>query len=103
MALSFLSRWVFRVPVAVALAFTTVTVPVVGSTLDVGPSIGVEGIWAAFSVGAFLSFLVAAFWFRLGRWTEGVIEADGKQVDPDVEGIDGAEDVEDVGPGSTDD
>jgi putative MATE family efflux protein len=74
MALSFLSRWVFRVPVAVVLAFTTVTVPGTAIVLDVGPSIGVRGVWAAFSFGAFLSFLVAAFWFRLGRWTEGVIE-----------------------------
>jgi putative MATE family efflux protein len=88
MALSFLSRWVFRVPVAVLLAFTTVTVPFVGA-VDVGPSIGVEGIWAAFSVGAFTSFLVAGFWFRLGRWTEGVIEEERRSSGVDeVESVD---------------
>ena len=88
MALSFLSRWVFRVPVAIALAFTTVPVPLYGS-VDVGPSIGVEGIWAAFSVGAFASFLVAVFWFRLGRWTEGVIEEEplGAELE-DLESVD---------------
>jgi putative MATE family efflux protein len=74
MALSFLARWVFRIPVALALAFAfTVTVPGLGvefTALD----IGVVGIWAAFSIGAFLTFLMATFWFRLGRWTEGVID-----------------------------
>jgi putative MATE family efflux protein len=74
MAMSFLARWVFRIPVALALAFAfTVTVPGLGvefTALD----IGVVGIWTAYSIGAFLTFLVAAFWFRLGRWTEGVIE-----------------------------
>ena len=74
MALSFLSRWIFRVPVAIVLAFTTVTVPGTAIVLDVGPSIGVWGIWTAFSVGALASFVVAVLWFRLGRWTEGVIE-----------------------------
>jgi putative MATE family efflux protein len=88
MALSFLSRWVFRVPVAIALAFTTVTVPLVG-TVDVGPSVGVRGIWAAFSVGASASFVVAVFWFRLGRWTEGIIEGDRTGAEfEDVESVD---------------
>jgi putative MATE family efflux protein len=74
MALSLLSRWVFRIPVAVVLAFSlTVTVPGTAITVET-LGIGVSGIWAAFSVGAFLSFLVAVFWFRLGRWTEGVVD-----------------------------
>jgi Na+-driven multidrug efflux pump len=73
MALSFLSRWIFRVPVAIVLAFSVVVVP--GTDVTVPTlGVGVEGIWAAFSVGAILSFLVAVFWFRLGRWTEGVID-----------------------------
>jgi putative MATE family efflux protein len=75
LALSFLSRWVFRIPVAIALAFSVLAVP--GTDLAVqGWGIGVEGIWAAFSIGAFVSFLLAVFWFRLGRWTSGVIEDD---------------------------
>jgi putative MATE family efflux protein len=76
MALSFLSRWVFRVPVAIALAFGTITVPLLGVDLDVGPTIGVRGIWVAYAVGAVAAFLLGAFWFRLGRWTEGVVDAD---------------------------
>jgi len=73
LALSVLARWVFRIPVAIALAFSTVAIP--GTDIAVeGFGIGVEGIWFAFSIGAFLTFLLAAFWFRLGRWTEGVID-----------------------------
>ncbi len=75
MALSFLARWVFRVPVAVVLAFSTVTIP--GTSLVItGLGIGVEGIWLAFSFGAFLTFLVATFWFQLGRWSEGIIDSE---------------------------
>jgi Na+-driven multidrug efflux pump len=78
MVLSLLSRWVFRVPVAIALAFTTVTVPGTALVLDVGPSIGVVGIWISYAVGGAVTFLVAVLWFRLGRWTEGVIEGGGE-------------------------
>lgn len=76
MVLSFLSRWIFRVPVALILAFSlTIWIPYTDIVLDdLGFGIGVIGIWIAFSVGAFASFLIAAYWFRLGRWTEGVIE-----------------------------
>ena len=74
LALSLLSRWVLRVPVAVVLAFAwTATLPVVGVSVG-GFGIGVEGIWWAFSVGAFGTFLLAAAWFRRGTWREGVIE-----------------------------
>lgn len=76
MVLSMLSRWVFRLPVAIAVAFSTaVTIPGTDVTVR-GLGIGVEGIWIAFSVGATLSFLVAVVWFRLGRWTDGVLEED---------------------------
>ena len=87
MALSLMSRWVFRVPTAIALAFS-VTVAVPGTDIvlrNLGLDVGVTGIWAAFSIGAFLSFLVAVFWFRLGRWTEGVLdesEQSGERGDP---------------------
>jgi putative MATE family efflux protein len=91
MALSFLSRWVFRIPVALGLAFSTLAVPGTAVAIE-GLGVGVEGIWAAFSVGAFVSFAVAVFWFRLGRWTEGVIEDDtgpDAEVGPDRElGVD---------------
>jgi len=72
MALSLLSRWVFRVPVAIVLAFSAATVPGTAVGLP-GFGIGVEGIWAAFSLGAFVSFVVAAAWFRRGGWREAVI------------------------------
>jgi putative MATE family efflux protein len=73
MALSFLSRWIFRVPVAVLLAFP-VSVPVPATDLVVsGFDVGVTGVWAAFSVAAVVSFLVAVAWFRRGGWTDGVV------------------------------
>ncbi|WP_309138734.1 MATE family efflux transporter [Haloferax larsenii] len=73
MALSFLSRWIFRVPVALAVAFAwTVTVPVIGPVS--GLAWGVEGLWWAYVAGAVASFAVAVVWFRLGTWREGVID-----------------------------
>jgi Na+-driven multidrug efflux pump len=81
MALSFLSRWVFRVPIALLLAFpVTVGLPATDLVLE-GFAIGVTGIWVAFSSGALGSFLVAAYWFRRGRWTQGVI-GDGRSETP---------------------
>lgn len=102
MVLSFLSRWVFRVPVALVLAFAwSVTIPVLGleiAALDWG----VNGIWWAYAFGMAVSFVVAVGWFRLGTWTESVIDDDtesdasapsrprGEQAadDGDVESID---------------
>jgi putative MATE family efflux protein len=83
MALSLLARWVFRIPVALFLAFTgTLSIPLTGLVFeDLGLGIGVVGVWSAFSIGAFLTFLVSTFWFRLGRWTEGVIEDDHRDAD----------------------
>lgn len=76
MGLSFLSRWIFRVPVALLLAFTlTIWIPYTDLIFDdIGLGIGVIGVWIGFSVGALASFIVAAYWFNRGRWTEGVIE-----------------------------
>lgn len=74
MVLSLLSRWIFRVPLAVVLAFGwTVTVPVVGVTVS-ALDWGVEGLWWSYAVGAVGSFLVGVVWFIRGTWTEGVIE-----------------------------
>jgi putative MATE family efflux protein len=73
MGLSILARWVFRIPVAIALAFATVTIPVVGTEIPL-LDMGVVGVWAAFSIGATITFLLAVFWFRLGRWTEAVVD-----------------------------
>ncbi|WP_442909420.1 MATE family efflux transporter [Halovenus sp. HT40] len=96
MGLSFLARWVFRIPVAIALAFSTVAVP--GTTVRIsGLGIGVQGIWVAFSVGAFLTFLGAVFWFRLGRWTEGVIEESEPGVEIGDEPVGTGEDRDESG------
>lgn len=85
MALSLLSRWVFRLPVAIAVAFgAAVTIPGTNRTLR-GLGVGVEGIWIAFSVGATLSFLIAVAWFRLGHWTESVVETDDSAGSPGIE------------------
>jgi putative MATE family efflux protein len=73
MVLSFLSRWILRVPVALVLAFAwTVTLP--GGVTVSGLGIGVEGIWWAYATAAFGSFLLAVAWFRRGTWREGVVE-----------------------------
>jgi len=75
MALSFLSRWILRVPVALVLAFAwTVTLP--GGASVSGLAVGVEGIWWAYATAAFGSFLLAVGWFRRGTWREGVVETD---------------------------
>jgi putative MATE family efflux protein len=74
MVLSFLSRWIFRVPFALVFAFGwTVVIPGTGLTLA-GFDWGVEGLWWAYAVGAFTSFLVAVAWFRRGTWTDGVVD-----------------------------
>ena len=85
MVISFLSRWVFRIPVALVLAFAwTVTVPGVGITIG-ALDWGVEGIWWAFSFGMAASFVVAVGWFRLGTWTEGIIDDDSRAPDASEE------------------
>ncbi|QLG51282.1 MATE family efflux transporter [Natrinema halophilum] len=74
MVLSILSRWIFRFPLVLTLAFTwTVTIPVVGMRVT-GLGWGVEGIWWALAFGMVASFVVAVVWFRLGTWTEGVVD-----------------------------
>ncbi|WP_049923217.1 MATE family efflux transporter [Halopiger djelfimassiliensis] len=81
MVLSFLSRWIFRVPVAVVLAFAwTVTIPGTGISIA-ALDWGIEGIWWAYSFGMVVSFGVAVAWFRLGTWQSGVVE--GRDSDPD--------------------
>ena len=74
MGLSLLSRWVFRVPVALVLAFAfSIGVPGTGITLQ-SFGIGVIGVWIGFSVGAFITFVLAAVWFQRGTWRAGVID-----------------------------
>lgn len=77
MALSFLSRWVLRIPVAILLAYQW--------TLQLGPltlsglSWGVNGLWWAWSISAIGSFVVGVLWFSLGTWRQGVLEDEERQ------------------------
>ncbi|WP_255194577.1 MATE family efflux transporter [Natronobeatus ordinarius] len=85
LALSLLSRWVFRIPTALVLAFTAVTIPYLGITVPTVGSIdlGVDGIWWAFAFGMAASFVVAVAWFRLGTWKEAVVGEDERPASAD--------------------
>ncbi|MFC3957215.1 MATE family efflux transporter [Halovivax cerinus] len=81
MVLSLLSRWILRIPVALVLAFTSITIPYLAITIPLVPSIdlGVNGIWIAYSFGMAATFVVALAWFRFGDWTESVIEEESAE------------------------
>lgn len=86
MALSLLSRWIFRVPVAVAVAYApTVVIPGLGEQ-SLGLGIGVMGIWIGYGFGGLAAFLVAAAWFARGNWTAGVVEEGDDRSEPALEG-----------------
>ena len=70
--LSMLSRWVVRIPLAVALAF------VIG--------VGSIGLYWAMAVSAFVSFLVGAGWFLVRGWSEAVIETEADGDDEEAAG-----------------
>jgi len=72
MALSFLSRWLLRIPLALVFAYGW-TVTVAGLSLS-GFGWGVTGLWWAWAASAVGSFVVGVLWFGLGRWKEGVVE-----------------------------
>lgn len=85
MVLSFLSRWIFRLPIALVLAFAwTITIPGLGITIA-ALDWGIEGIWWAYSIGMVLSFVVAVGWFRLGTWKQDVI-GEGRESDAAFDG-----------------
>ena len=82
MALSLLSRWLFRIPTALVLAFAwTVAVPGIGTIS--GLDWGAEGLWWAYAFAAVASFLLGVAWFLRGTWQAGVIDPDGDRVDAD--------------------
>ncbi|WP_436903059.1 MATE family efflux transporter [Halovenus halobia] len=91
MGLSFLARWVFRIPVAIALAFSTIAIPGTAVAVE-GLDIGVLGVWLAFSVGATLTFIMAVLWFRRGNWTDGVID----ESEPAVEEVGTGDEIEEM-------
>jgi len=64
--LSLLSRWVFRIPVALVLAFPL--------------AYGAIGVWWGMAFASVASFVVGVLWFRRGGWEEGLVdEADGDE------------------------
>ena len=83
MVLSFLSRWIFRIPLAIVLAFAwVVTIP--GTTTSIAAlDMGVRGLWIAYATAAVLSFAVAVGWFTLGTWKGGVVEKPGDRTPGD--------------------
>ncbi|SNR22883.1 MATE family efflux transporter [Halorubrum vacuolatum] len=93
MALSMLSRWIFRIPLAAGLAFGAVSITVGGVSFGpftvpevdlgyVGFGWGPEGLWWAYATAAVASFVIGVLWFLRGTWTEGVV--DGKHSDEGV-------------------
>ncbi|WP_137283689.1 MATE family efflux transporter [Halorussus salinisoli] len=76
MVLSFLSRWILRIPAALVLAYSW-SVSLFGVPLA-GLAWGVDGLWWAWSFSAVASFVVGVAWFSLGRWREGVVEKEPK-------------------------
>jgi len=90
MVLSLASRWIFRIPLAVGLAFGwTVAVP--GTDLAIAAlDWGVVGLWWGYTIGAIASFALGVAWFLRGTWQAGVIEREGVDVE-EVEADSGAE------------
>jgi Na+-driven multidrug efflux pump len=68
--LSLLSRWVFRVPVAVALAFLA--------------GWGAVGLWWSLAAGSVASFALGVAWFARATWESGVVGSDGEGPPEDV-------------------
>jgi putative MATE family efflux protein len=89
MVLSLTSRWLFRIPAALLLAFGTVTVTLGGWRLGpltlpaytigyTGLGWGVDGLWWAYAGAALASFLLAVGWFLRGTWQTAVVGADNE-------------------------
>ncbi|MEF8852760.1 MAG: MATE family efflux transporter [Haloarculaceae archaeon] len=68
--LSLLSRWVFRVPAAVLLAYDLALNPV-----------NVTGLWWSLPLSSVLAFVVGVAWFYRGGWQESIV-TDGTNSGP---------------------
>jgi putative MATE family efflux protein len=66
--LSVLSRWLFRIPVAWALAYPL--------------AFAENGLWWSFSVSGLAAFVVGVAWFRRGTWKGGVTDEASGPGDP---------------------
>ncbi|MFW6317408.1 MAG: MATE family efflux transporter, partial [Halorubrum sp.] len=101
LALSLLSRWAVRIPLAALLAFGAVGVTLGGVAVGpvdvpavevgyVGLSWGVVGLWWAYATAAVVSFAVGVAWFLRGTWTEGVVDgSEGAAVPTDADADEG--------------
>jgi putative MATE family efflux protein len=63
--LSLLSRWVFRIPVALLLAYDLALNPV-----------DVTGLWWSLPVSSVVAFVVGVAWFHRGGWRQSIVERD---------------------------
>jgi len=70
--LSLLSRWVFRVPAAVLLAYDFALTPV-----------NVTGLWWSLPISSVLAFVVGVAWFYRGGWQESIVAADAQTTPTD--------------------
>ncbi|PSP33237.1 MATE family efflux transporter [Halobacteriales archaeon QH_10_67_22] len=73
--LSVLSRWVFRVPVAVLLAYDAALNPV-----------DVNGLWWALAASSVVTFVIGVVWFHRGSWQDVVIEDRDGSTPTDTDG-----------------
>jgi putative MATE family efflux protein len=71
MALSLLSRWVFRLPVMWLLAFPL--------------GLGAAGLWWGYLGTTLLAFAVGVVWFRAGTWREGIVDDEPSERPPPPE------------------
>jgi len=78
MTLSLLSRWIVRIPIAAAVAFGAVSVPVIGVSYT-GLGWGVDGLWWAYATSALVSFVLGVAWFLRGTWKEGIIDEESTE------------------------
>jgi putative MATE family efflux protein len=83
--LSLLSRWVFRIPLVVLLAYEVALRPLTATP------VAVTGIWWGFVVSSVASFVVGVLWFYRGGWEQAVIEE--KQSGGPPPGPEGGEDT----------
>ena len=71
MALSFLSRWFFRIPVMWLLAYAL--------------GWGAIGLWWGYTITNVVAFGIGAIWFAKGTWKSGILQDRPRPTTPDEE------------------
>jgi Na+-driven multidrug efflux pump len=69
MALSFLSRWLFRIPVMFLLAYVL--------------RWGAIGLWWGYTITNVVAFAIGALWFAKGTWKSGILDDGENDESPD--------------------